>query len=101
MTYRVIVTPTAEAEAMETFRWYAERSPEVAERWLADLERAIAGLADHPDRRAVLKDESEALGCEVRRLLHGRRRAAFRILYTIRGDTVWVLRIRHGARGPL
>jgi plasmid stabilization system protein ParE len=99
--YRVIVTPTADAEAMAAFRWYAERSAAVAERWYDGLNRAIAGLAEKPDRFPVSEDDTEALGCETRTLLHGRRRGVYRILYTISGETVWVLRIRHSAQGPL
>jgi plasmid stabilization system protein ParE len=99
--YRVIVTPTADAEAMEAFRWYAERSAAVAERWYAGLNRALANLAEKPARFPVSEEDSEALGCEARILLYGRRRGVFRILYHIRGDTVSVLRIRHSAQGPL
>lgn len=101
MNYRVIVTPTADAEAMEAFRWYAERSAAVAERWHAGLNRAIASLADNPSRFPVSEEDSEALGCETRLLLYGRRHGVYRILYTLAGDTVWVLRIRHSAQGPI
>ena len=101
MSYRVIVTPTADAEAMEAFRWYAERSPAAARKWHAGLTRAINRLGAHPERRPVSEEDSEALGCETRLLLYGRRRGVYRILYTIAGDTVWILRIRHSAQEPL
>ena len=101
MSFRVIVTPTADAEAMAAFRWYAERSRTAAVRWYAGLNRAIAGLADQPDCFPVSEDDSAALGCEARVCLHGRRRGAFRILYTVSDGTVWVLRIRHSAQGPI
>ena len=39
MSYHVLVTPTAEAEAMEAVQWYAERSWEAAQRWHAGLTR--------------------------------------------------------------
>jgi phage-related protein len=45
--------------------------------------------------------DSQALGCEVRILVYGKRRGIYRILFSIVGDTVWVLRIRHGTRGSL
>ena len=38
---------------------------------------------------------------EVRQLLYGRRRQMYRILYEIRGETVYVLRLRHAARAYL
>lgn len=39
MTYRVIVTPTADNEAMEAIRWYAEQSP-IARRLIDDYVHA-------------------------------------------------------------
>jgi plasmid stabilization system protein ParE len=101
VSYRVIVTPTADAEAMESFRWYAGRSRTAANRWYSGLKRALGRLIESPDRFPISPEDSEVLGCEARMLLYGRRRGTYRILYTIREDTVWVLRIRHGARGPI
>jgi plasmid stabilization system protein ParE len=101
VTYNVIVTPTAADEAMEAVRWYAERSLDVAQRWHDGLTRAIDSLAKQPTRCPVSQADSRALGCEVRLLIYGKRRGVYRILFTIAGDTVWVLRIRHSALGPL
>ena len=101
MNYQVIVARTAEAEAMESFHWYAERSRTAAQRWYAGLHRALDGLAKNPERFPVSEEDSEALGREVRLLLYGRRRGVYRILYSISEDTVTVLRIRHRARGPI
>ena len=98
MSYRVIVAPTADAEAQDAFDWYAERSPAAARRWYAGLAAAIASLAEGPEGCPVSEDDSEALGREVRLKLYGRRRGVYRILFAIRGDTVHVLRIRHAAR---
>ena len=33
LTYNVIVTPTADAAAMEAVAWYAERSTDAAQQW--------------------------------------------------------------------
>ena len=71
MTYDVIVTPTAADEAMEAVRWYAERSPDAAQRWHDGLARAIDSLAKLPTRCPVSQADSRALGCEVRQLLYG------------------------------
>jgi len=101
LTYNVIVTPTADAEAMEAVAWYAERSTDAAQRWHERLTRAINSLAKLPTRCPVSQEDSKALGCEVRLLLYGKRRGVYRILFSIVGDTVWILRIRHSALGPL
>ena len=42
MRFRVVFTPRARADAVNAFRWIAERSPEAAARWYAGLEKAIA-----------------------------------------------------------
>jgi plasmid stabilization system protein ParE len=86
---------------MEAVRWYAERSPEAAQRWHDGLTRAIDSLARMPTRCPVSQADSQALGCEVRQLLYGKRRDVYRIHFSIAGDTVWVLRIRQSAKGPL
>ena len=101
MNYQVIVTPTADAEAMEAFRWYADRSLDAGEKWYAGLDHAINSLAVTPTRCPVSRQDSEALGCEVRFLLYGKRRGVYRILFSIDGDTVSVLRIRHRAQSPI
>jgi plasmid stabilization system protein ParE len=100
LNYRIIVTPTAEAEAMDAFRWYAERSMEAAEKWYAGLYRALDSLAEKPTRCPISQDDTVSLGCEVRLLLYGKRRGVYRILFSISDDAVWILRIIHGARQP-
>jgi hypothetical protein len=45
--------------------------------------------------------ENEYAEEEIRQLLYGRRRGVYRILFTIEGDMVSVLTVRHGARGLL
>jgi len=78
LTYNVIVTPTADAEAMEAVAWYAERSTDAAQQWHERLTRAINSLAKLPTRCPVSQEDSKALGCEVRLLLllYGKRRGA-------------------------
>ncbi|MBO0800051.1 MAG: type II toxin-antitoxin system RelE/ParE family toxin [Blastocatellia bacterium] len=101
MTYRVVFTPRARADALEAFRWYAERSPDAAARWYGGLEKAIATLRQNPARHPVAEEETEQFGITIRRMLYGRRRGVFRILFTIEGDTVTLLYVRHSARGPI
>jgi plasmid stabilization system protein ParE len=60
VTYNVIVTPTADDEAMEAVRWYAERSPDAAQRWHDGLTRAIDSLAKMPTRCPVSQADSRA-----------------------------------------
>ena len=95
MTYTVNVTPTADAEAME-----AEWSTDAAQQWYAGLTRAIDSLAKLQTCCPVPQEDSKAFGCEERLVLYGKRRGVYRILFSILGDTVWILRSRHSALAP-
>jgi len=64
LTYNVIVTPTADAAAMEAVAWYAERSTDAAQQWHERLTRAINSLTKLPTRCPVSQEDSKALGCE-------------------------------------
>jgi plasmid stabilization system protein ParE len=44
--------------------------------------------------RCSLAAESPVLGHEIRHLIVG----SYRVLFTVRGDAVYVLHVRHGAR---
>jgi plasmid stabilization system protein ParE len=98
MSHRVIIQARADAEVMENFRWLVERSPAAARRWLAGLRKAVAKLAEDPERNPIAVEESERFGITIRQSLYGRRRGVYRILYHIDRDTVFVLAIRHSAR---
>jgi plasmid stabilization system protein ParE len=51
--------------------------------------------------RCSLAPENEHFTQEIRQLLHGPRNDVYRILFTIQGDTVHVLHVRHGAQQHL
>jgi plasmid stabilization system protein ParE len=100
MSYSVVVFPAAATEAADAFHWIQQRSPDRAERWLAGLEAAIQSLAEFPER-CPRAPENAYFAQEMRQLLYGKGAGAYRILFTIRGENVNVLHIRHGARKAL
>ena len=100
MNYRVEVTSTAKADVAEAYLWISGHSAVRAARWFNRLMEAAASLEAHPER-CPLAPESEAAGREIRQLLYGKRNSIYRILFEVRGDTVYVLHIRHGARRTL
>jgi plasmid stabilization system protein ParE len=59
--------------------------------------RRIRTLETRPEMWP-LADEAATLGFDLRVLLHGRGRHVYRILFTIDGSTVNVLRVRHAAQ---
>jgi plasmid stabilization system protein ParE len=98
MAFRVEVTPKARQDADAILEWLlAQRAGEAGLRWFRKLEEALASLAQLPTR-CRLAPESPSVPFEMRQLLYGHRPHTYRILFTIEGEVVYVLRIRHGRR---
>lgn len=75
-------------------------SPLSAARWHERLRAKIATLSK--DSRVWPEaDEAGSLSIDLRAMLFDRRRHVYRILFTIDGDTVNVLCIRHAAQDAL
>jgi plasmid stabilization system protein ParE len=100
MTHQVVFQPSAQAEMEAAYDWTAERAPMTAAQWYNRFVDAIRSLADNPER-CPLAPENEYFSEEIRNLFYGKRRNAYRIIFTIRGDTVHVLHIRRGSRQVL
>jgi len=100
MVFQVEITPIAEAQIEDAYKWYRERNPEFADRWFRGLMNAISTLQDKP-RRCVLAIEHEIFSEEVRQLLYGKSRNIYRVLFTIRDHKVNILYIRHAAQAPM
>ncbi len=71
-----------------------------AARWRTGLLRVVKDLETGPNR-CPAADEAADLGVDLRELLYGRRRNVYRIRFTIDGQTVHVLRVRHAAQDRL
>ncbi|MBM4047837.1 MAG: type II toxin-antitoxin system RelE/ParE family toxin [Planctomycetes bacterium] len=83
--------PEAVEEARAAREWYAERSPQAAEAFVAELDRAIEKIAEAPGRWPTH--------------LHGTRRVLLRrfpflVVYRERKDVVQVIAVAHGRRRP-
>ena len=95
MKYRLRFAPAARRELRDAFHWIARRSPGRAGAWQTGAIAAAQSLTELP-RRCPIAPESKAFGIEIRQLMYG----DYRILFTIDGDIVRVLRFRHRARRP-
>ncbi len=102
MIRRVLMTDRADAEMEAAYLWWAEnRSKVQADKWYNALVDAINSLADNPERCAVSR-ENQRFGFEIRDLSFGiGRRPTHRAVFTVRGDMVLVLTIRHLAQREL
>lgn len=93
MRFRVVITDPADRNFREHFQWIRERSPQGAATWRARIIEAVKSLEISPERHPLAR-ESAAFPVEIRCLLSGKNRSAFRILYQIKGEEVRVLAIR-------
>jgi len=97
MTYRVRLTSQAEADVERIYRWIISEAPLQGVGWFNGLVEAIGTLCHNPERCA-LAPESPLFEEPIRQLVYGKRSGRYRILFTVRGETVEVLHVRHGAR---
>jgi plasmid stabilization system protein ParE len=99
-TYDVIVEQTAKEDA----RAYAEfikvdrKEPAAAAKWLDELESAIGGLSEMPERYSVIPEQTH-FSIELRQVIHYSHRVIFHVNEAKR--TVHVLRVFHSHRDGL
>jgi plasmid stabilization system protein ParE len=81
--------------------WSENRSADQAIRWLDGFEKALATLADKPER-CVIARESDAFATAIRELHYGLRgKPTHRAVFEIRDDEVIVHSVRHFAQRDL
>ncbi len=93
MHYRVELSARAEADGKEAYDYIREHGPANPDNWKAGLEEKLASLESIPERFG-LAPESRFANVEIRQTFY----ASFRILFTIREQSVFIVTIRHGAR---
>jgi plasmid stabilization system protein ParE len=98
MAFRVEISAEAETDADAILEWLiSQHAGETGIRWFLALDDAIASLATFP-KRCPLAPETSRFPFEVRQLLYGHKPHVYRILFSIEGETVYVLHLRHGRR---
>ena len=98
MTFRVFVTPNAEADLRRARAFIQKDSRAAASRWLQAARRAVQTLARNP-MRCPLAPESAVFNEPIRELLFGRgNRGTYRMLFVVIDTTVYVLHVRYGSR---
>jgi plasmid stabilization system protein ParE len=94
MKFVVTTLRRAEGDIIRIHAWIAERSEDGANRWYEAARQAINSLGQDADQHGVAPD-SEDLEIEIRqKLFKTRRGRPYRLLYTIVGNEVRVLRVR-------
>jgi plasmid stabilization system protein ParE len=101
LRYDVRLTAKAETDVEGVLIWFHHIQADLAgRRWFKKLFDSIATLEKLPER-CGLAPEPEELQIELRELLFGNRRNAFRILFQIDGRVIHILHIRRGTRKPI
>ena len=98
MAFRVEIAEPAELDINEAALYIASDSPSAAFRWNTELWQLILSLREMPAWFSVI-EEAEELGVPYRSALH----FSHRVIFTIDepANTVYVVRVYHGARRPL
>jgi len=93
MTDRIEITRQAATDRNRCFDYIAARSRDGAVRWLEAYETAIGSLLENPLRGFAPEnpDHEEEIRQCLFRTRHG---LPYRLLYLIRGETIYILHIR-------
>lgn len=93
INYKVRILPAAERDFARVFSYIAKDNPQAAARFFHKLRQKVQTLRWSPQRCARIPEKIEG-EYEYRHLLVKR----YRIIFCIIADTVWVMRILHGAQ---
>ena len=94
MRYKVLLLRRAKQDLNVAADWIAQRSPRAASQWFNGLVAAIQTLEINPER-CGFAPENEDVEYELRQLICRRGKGrTFRVIFTITGQEVRVLRIR-------
>jgi plasmid stabilization system protein ParE len=95
VAYKVIFRAQARDEAVEAAAYIADQGyPQSAEQWYGALEAAVASLSEMPHRCQYARENALIPGAELRQLIF----KSHRLIFTVRGDDVHVLHVRHTGR---
>jgi len=96
MTWRVVITQSALADAAEVRDWIARDSPAAADAWIEGLLSEIDTLERFPRRFRVAPEQRVFRG-EIRQMLYH----SHRVIYHVEAPAIRILHIRHAARLPI
>lgn len=99
MNYRIVVTKQADRDLRQAYRWWARnRSSQQAHDWLDGFAKAVHLVGENPER-FPLAHEDESFSSELRHFTYGLAKyPTHRGVFTIRRDSLIILRVRHLTR---
>ena len=87
----VVFSPAARAELIEARDWYAARNAEMADRFIAEVENAVARIAAAPQQFPVVHRDVRRARC---------RRFPYALFFWVVVGTLQVIACFHGKRDP-
>ena len=91
--YKVNISFNAQNDLEHIFFYIAEDSINNAKNFILELEEKIFSLDSMPERFALIP-ENIFFGTNYRQIIH----KTYRVIYKISGNSVFVLRVVHGAK---
>ena len=100
MAYPVEQRLAAQADGVEAFAAKCDIiGVDRAAEWYNGLQDAINAIGEFPGSHPLARESEAVPG--LRQKLYGKGRDVWRIVFHVRHDVVWVLRIRHAAQETL
>ena len=87
----VVFSPAARVELIEACDWYAARNAELADRFIAEVEKVVARIATAPQQFPVIYRDVRRARC---------RRFPYALFFRVVGGTLQVIACLHGKRDP-
>jgi plasmid stabilization system protein ParE len=102
MAHTLVISSRAQQDMQEAARWWADnRSAVQANRWLAELDRQLQAIGQSPERNSPSPEDGQ-VPYPLREIHFGLgRRPTHRAVFTVVGDLVIVLAVRHLAQDSL
>ncbi len=95
MKFRIVVLPRAQEDLLRNAEWWAKnQSSDKAAEWLDAVQEQLETIVNFPESHPISEESAEfPYPIRDRRVGLGSR-PAFRAVFTIQGDTVFVLTVR-------
>ena len=100
MEYEIVVHRLARVDVLQVYKRSAVNAPVTADKWLARLQRKILTLKSNPQRCSCAAEDPK-VAVPLFEVLFGRAPNVFRVIFTIDGQKVRLLRILRAQRRPL
>lgn len=94
MVHKIIITPYAEQDTFEAYKWYEEKLIGLGEEFLFELERTYDNIANNPTYNTYIDDKKELRDLHVYRF-------PFVVVYKITNNIIVIISVHHTKKNPI